>query len=746
MGVLDRFKAAPSENGARAASAPLYRDRGVVAVVPRLDVATGKTKSVAQQVKTNPLVLGPIYQVGTRIGSLPIKCYTLDDDGVRTEDNNHPAYQLLRRPNPMLTRNLLVSHTVMALLVHKRAAWLKVRDGDGPPVELWPILPQLLKVHGDERTMISRFGVAVEGGDEQPLPVEDVCYFRTAIDLDNIVDGLSPFDALSVVGALGESAVSAGTDMFNSALLSRVWAKVKRELSTRAFNRLRRQLESMRSDKFGIPIMEEDAELHELPGPSDVVMLNALNTTREIIRDTLGIPKDDDSIAFYRDAVGPIADSIEQELERSLMVEWPERPAFPEFAFRDLLRGDPLARINAHQSAILSAQETPNEARRAENRPAVEGGDSLFVPLNLVPVDMTAVSGEPRPRDTQDGLGGDEGKGTLVAASASRALHARAKRNYSEQRDRIVTRYSGTLSKRLRGIFEDEAREVAGAIPARAAAGEKLPSIADIRKRIGKREKAVRDTLDKYLDATATEAGPKAASIVGHEFTDAAQSRLRTVFRERSRSIADTIGERRAQSILRIVRDSIDRGTPNRDLAEAIAERYRTMNISLADGVARSEVAFAHEQAALVTWADAGVTEMEVNYGGGPCTEGVCEAAAQNSPYRLGEGIDNVGYSFDDADAPPMHPGCTCFSTPVISSEREGSGRSANQTVVNVEPKIDVHFPEQHHHHAISVQPASVDVPAPHIDVNLPGSKQRTRRVEHDDHGRIARIIDEEAL
>lgn len=761
MGLLERIDTRRSTNGQRAASQPIYQTRGPVSVVSRLDVGAPTPSSIALQAKTNPLVLGPIYQIATRIGALPIKCYRLDDE-VRLEDNDHPAYQLLRRPNPMLTRNLLVSYTVACLLVHKKAAWLKVREAPGePPFELWPLMPQQLKIKAHPSKLIESFAVTIDGRDE-PLAVEDVCYFRMMIDLDNITDGMSPFDALASVGALGTSAISGSTDMFDNALLGRVWAKLTREVGTRAFNRIRMQLERVRQDKFAIPVMEENAELHELPGPSDAVLVNALSMARKIITDTLGIPEAGDDKAFVRDAVAPIADAIEQELERSLMIEWPERAAFPEFAFRDLLRGDPQARIAAHQSAILSGQESPNEARRAENRPALDGGDQLFVPLNLVPIEHTAMSGEPQPRDTQGGLGGDEGKGTLVAASAQRGLHARAKRNYGSQRERIVTRYSSALSKRLRTIFEQEAREVLGAIPARAAADEKLPSIADVRKRIGKREREVRDVLDKYLDSTAKEAGPSAAAVVDADFTDAARARLRSVFKQRAGAIADTIGERRAQSVLRVVRDSIDRGTSNRDLAEAIAARYKDMSISLADGVARSEVAWAHEQTALITWADAGVESMEVVFGGGPCTEEVCESAAQGSPYKLGEDVENIGYSFADADAPPLHPGCTCFAAPVISSEPSRSAeprarRQQQPITVNVEPKIDVHLPEppkidvhmaeQHHHHKIDVQPASFDLPPAHIDVNLPASnKKRTRKVEHDDSGRIVRIVDEEAL
>ena len=70
-----------------------------------------------------------------------------------------------------------------------------------------------------------------------------------------------------------------------------------------------------------------------------------------------------------------------------------------------LLRGDLKNRTEALARAIHSGQLTPNEVRAMDNRPAIEGGDNLFIQSGSVPVDVAAEgeSAEENPYNTDDG-------------------------------------------------------------------------------------------------------------------------------------------------------------------------------------------------------------------------------------------------------------------------------------------------------------------------------------------------------
>lgn len=61
---------------------------------------------------------------------------------------------------------------------------------------------------------------------------------------------------------------------------------------------------------------------------------------------------------------------------------------YAEFNMDGLMRGDLLSRTQAYAQAINTAQMMPNEARNKENRPAVEGGDRLYIQGANVPLEM----------------------------------------------------------------------------------------------------------------------------------------------------------------------------------------------------------------------------------------------------------------------------------------------------------------------------------------------------------------------
>jgi HK97 family phage portal protein len=89
------------------------------------------------------------------------------------------------------------------------------------------------------------------------------------------------------------------------------------------------------------------------------------------------------TIAFVEYVIRPWLVSIEQEFNRKLF----RLPYYCEFELAGLLRGDSKARADYYSKGINNAFLTPNEARRAENKPPVEGGDRLFLNSAALPID-----------------------------------------------------------------------------------------------------------------------------------------------------------------------------------------------------------------------------------------------------------------------------------------------------------------------------------------------------------------------
>jgi HK97 family phage portal protein len=96
-------------------------------------------------------------------------------------------------------------------------------------------------------------------------------------------------------------------------------------------------------------------------------------------------------IGFNIYTLRPWLTRVEQALSNELL----PRGVNCRFDVSELLRGDMQAEIAAHQTAILSGQETPNEARAARGKPPLPGGDHLFFPANYAT--MAAIVNPPEP-------------------------------------------------------------------------------------------------------------------------------------------------------------------------------------------------------------------------------------------------------------------------------------------------------------------------------------------------------------
>jgi HK97 family phage portal protein len=79
---------------------------------------------------------------------------------------------------------------------------------------------------------------------------------------------------------------------------------------------------------------------------------------------------------YYDQCLQPIAENMELRLDDGLELTFPFETWFDTSA---LLRMDPDTRLKSHTEAISGGWLSPNEARREEDRPPVEGGDTPYL-------------------------------------------------------------------------------------------------------------------------------------------------------------------------------------------------------------------------------------------------------------------------------------------------------------------------------------------------------------------------------
>lgn len=136
----------------------------------------------------------------------------------------------------------------------------------------------------------------------------------------------------------------------------------------------------------------------------------------------------------------------------------------------------------------------------------------------------------------------------------------------------------------------------------------------------------------------------------------------------------------------KLAREEIDQ----RGAQELIRDLYKTSYVR-AEGVARTEAAWAMEEAAMTAFLDAGVSALMWDFGGGPCSTGICYdlngKVVQSSAFDLGgPGFgafpDPAGDFQGTIMQPPAHPNCTCALLPADLdevTETPGEGMTADE-------------------------------------------------------------------
>jgi HK97 family phage portal protein len=317
---------------------------------------------------------------------------------------DHPLYHLVhRRPNPECTPGMFKWYLQMCKLLWGNGYAEIIRDGAGRPVELWPIHPT--------RVSVARIDY---GEGERPAlgwkVTEELGHERTVDDTDMFhVVGFSAdgYTGQSVLGyarhslGIGMATQNYGASFFkNGARPSLVLKHPTHFKDQEARARFREQWRTAYSgnNAYSAAVLEEGLDITTLGMPNDDAQFLETRTFEVVeIARWFNIPPsklkdlgratwaniEHLQIEYVTDGVVPHYLDFEEQCDAKLLTEEEGATYFFEFNADGLLRGDIKTRYEAYKTAIGATFMRPNEARRRENLNPVEGGDELFMPVNM---------------------------------------------------------------------------------------------------------------------------------------------------------------------------------------------------------------------------------------------------------------------------------------------------------------------------------------------------------------------------
>lgn len=316
------------------------------------------------------------------------------------DDNDHPANDLIRKPNPKYSLKMLTTHIVKSLLGDGNSYITieKVPISEESPtgLELYPRDPRNMKyklVDGEPVGFMQGAMVSFPTTDTVSYKLEEVIHIRD-VDPANNLYGASRIEAVRDEVAL-DNYVNAFNSAFflNGGVLNYV-LNPKEPLSDAQHEQIVAALGAQinQENSFSIFVNKYPGSL-DTPDQKhkDIAFIEQLKHNREKIFGQYGLPPFRGGVMeyanyanalaqdldFWNNTIKPICAIIEDALDRQLMWLYFDDEHGFRFNYSDVpaLQGDPKTQAEIHQIYYNSKVMTPNEIREDLDMEPIDEGD-----------------------------------------------------------------------------------------------------------------------------------------------------------------------------------------------------------------------------------------------------------------------------------------------------------------------------------------------------------------------------------
>jgi HK97 family phage portal protein len=352
--------------------------------------------------RTQPHVRTVVGFLARNIAQIGLHVFERTSDTDRKRLTDHPLAALIAKPNGATTRYRLIDALVNDLGIYDVACWAKIRqDGVGgllrlPPQQLSPLgtwaYPDGVRMKGDTGA--------------RDFKADEIVLFRGYNPSDPRW-GVSPMETLRQILAEEYQATLYRQQLWRNG--ARFPGYIRRpkdagEWSGPARERFRNDWRGLYTGDGpgagGTPILE-DGMTFEGSGitPLQAQYLESRKLTREEVAAAYHIPLpmvgildhatfsniEEQHKQLYQDTLGPWLTMIQEEIGLQLLPDFDGTGRiYVEFNLAEKLKGSFEEQATSLQTAVGAPWLTRNEARARQNLSALDGGDELVTPLNVL--------------------------------------------------------------------------------------------------------------------------------------------------------------------------------------------------------------------------------------------------------------------------------------------------------------------------------------------------------------------------
>lgn len=347
--------------------------------------------SYAYMYKSQPAVRAVVDYVARNVAQLGLKLYRRVSDDEREHVGDHPAAQTLRQPNIWTPGQKFVFSQVADFLVYDNAYALKFRPGNGGPLTMLTVPPHAVGVVGRHFFNAEAYRIWRADGTWFDVSPDDIVHW-SGYDPEDPRMGFSKLETLRDELAADAAARAAKTELDRSGGMPKGWMERPLEADWTPEDRERFQAQWANWSKTptrGVPVAEDGMQFKQASvSPEQAQMLESRQFTRQEVAAEYGLTNvppesEEERRQVYADVLPPYCEMLCAYLDLHVLeAEFAEDDLYFEFNLDEKQMSDD--RIKALNNAAGAPIFTRNEARSRVNLPALEGGDELVTPLNVM--------------------------------------------------------------------------------------------------------------------------------------------------------------------------------------------------------------------------------------------------------------------------------------------------------------------------------------------------------------------------
>ena len=350
------------------------------------------------------------------VASLPVTVYKKTPTGRVRDDEFWLARLMARKPNRYQTRVEFFETIMLNLTLHGNAYCKIIRAGNTirslMPIMSSQVTPALL----DDGSVVYEY---LSDGGVEIYSSESIWHIKL---YGNGIIGKSPLAFGRNMIGIAQAAEKTVTKVYQNGGKRSGVLSIDRLLTPEQRDAVRANFSTLTTGTSErLLVLENGMKFDPVSmSPQDIELLSSRKFQLEEICRWFGVPSvlvNDTSgsttwgsgveqlvSGFYKLNLRPYLERIENSVSCNLFTEAESKTHEFEFDFEGLLRSDFKSRLEAYRTAVAGTIMTPNEVRKIEGLPTVEGGDMLLSQVNMAPIDklgtQIAVQGVPNATQT----------------------------------------------------------------------------------------------------------------------------------------------------------------------------------------------------------------------------------------------------------------------------------------------------------------------------------------------------------